>query len=90
MAGWHYAIVKKKCDDLLGGFEYYYQVHEYYPPEDGDGVGGWTVDPITPMGHTIMELEWELEAMLKDVRKRRRIIDESLEDAKKTPPPTPG
>ena len=74
MSTWHYAIARTEhFDPTTGKPGYYYQVHEYYPDEEGKG-GGWTQNPITPGGDTIEDLESELTMMLADVKARRKVL----------------
>ena len=62
MSQWHYQLMKHTTPDG----EPYYAVHEYYPSDEG---GGWTENPITIDGESIIEIVQMLNNIVVDILK---------------------
>lgn len=73
---WHYRIQKKWTVYKKKKYPFYCIV-EYYRPKKKGQKGGWTRDPIDPMGDSPKELIKVLEMMLHDAKKYRPFSDTS-------------
>ena len=62
MSHWHYQLMKHTTPTG----EVYYAVHEYYPSDEGDG---WTENPITIDGESIVEIVQMLNNISVDILK---------------------
>lgn len=62
MSHWHYQLMKHTTPTG----EVYYAVHEYYPSDEG---GGWTENPITMDGESIVEIVQMLNNISVDILK---------------------
>lgn len=62
MSHWHYQLMKHTTPTG----EVYYAVHEYYPSDEG---GGWTENPITVDGESIVEIVQMLNNISVDILK---------------------
>ena len=62
MSYWHYQLMKHTTPEG----HTYYAVHEYYPSDEG---GGWTENPITIDGESIVEIVQMLNNISVDILK---------------------
>ena len=62
MSQWHYQLMKHTTPTG----EVYYAVHEYYPSDED---GGWTENPLTIDGESILEIVQMLNNIVVDILK---------------------
>ena len=61
---WNYRVVKKSCDNLVGGIDTIFNIHECFYDDNGKPEA-ITEDPVYPQGETLKELKDDIKFYLQ-------------------------